>query len=331
MNPGRNRFLSTLILAAFAFVSLSCNNAGSGGGTSRTGGGKKTRLAFVTNNPSDFWTIARKGVEKAASELPEAEVEFKINEGTAADQQRLVDDLVAKGVDGIAISPVDPKNQQQMLDRVASQALVVTQDSDAPDSKRAFYIGTNNVAAGEQAGKLVKEALPQGGNIMVFVGQIDAQNAKERYEGLKKALEGSNIKILDVMTDNTDRVRAKANPADTLVKHQDIAGMVGLWSYNGPAILSAVKEANKIGKVKIIAFDEEDDTLAGIKDGAIYATVVQQPYEFGYQSIKMMAAYLSGDKSVAPASKQKFVETLAIKKDGVEAFITKINQLRGRS
>lgn len=331
MIPGHNRTLSILFLAAFALTSLSCNNAGSGGGTSTSGGGKKIRLAFVTNNPSDFWTIARKGVEKAASELPDAEVEFKINEGTAADQQRLVDDLVAKGIDGIAISPVDPKNQQQMLDRVAAQALVVTQDSDAPDSKRAFYIGTNNVAAGEQAGKLVKEALPQGGNIMVFVGQIDAQNAKERYEGLKKALEGSNIKILDVLTDNTDRVRAKANPADTLVKHQDIAGMVGLWSYNGPAILSAVKEANKIGKVKIIAFDEEDDTLAGIKDGAIYATVVQQPYEFGYQSIKMMAAYLGGDKSVAPASKQKFVETLAIKKDGVEAFTTKINQLRGRS
>ncbi len=331
MNPGHNRILFTLALAVFTFASLSCSNAGNSNGTSTTGGGKKIRLAFVTNNPSDFWTIARKGVEKAAAELPNAEVEFKINEGTAADQQRLVDDLVAKGIDGIAISPVDPKNQQQMIDRVAAQALVVTQDSDAPDSKRAFYIGTDNVAAGEQAGKLVKEALPQGGNIMVFVGQIDAQNAKERFAGLKKALEGSNIKILDVLTDNTDRVRAKANPADTLVKHQDIVGMVGLWSYNGPAILSAVKEANKVGKVKIIAFDEEDDTLAGIKDGAIYATVVQQPYEFGYQSIKMMAAYLGGDKSVAPANKQKFVETLAIKKDGVEAFITKINQLRGRS
>lgn len=330
MNSGHNRLLVTLFLAAFTLASLSCNNAGSGGGTSTTGG-KKLRLAFVTNNPSDFWTIAREGTKKAAAELPNAEVEFKINEGTAADQQRLVDDLVAKGVDGIAISPVDPKNQQQMLDRVASQALVVTQDSDAPDSKRSFYIGTNNVAAGEQAGKLVKEALPQGGNIMVFVGQIDAQNAKERYQGLQKALEGSNIKILNVLTDNTDRVRAKANPADTLVKYQDIVGMVGLWSYNGPAILSAVKEANKVGKVKIIAFDEEDDTLAGIKEGAIYATVVQQPYEFGYQSIKMMAQYLSGDKSGVPASKQIFVDTLAIKKDGIEAFITKINKLRGRS
>ena len=72
-------------------------------------------------------------------------------------------------------------------------------------------------------------------------------------------------------TDNTDRVLANQNASDTLVNNPDIASMVGLWSYNGPAILAAVREANKLDKVKIIAFDEEDETLNGIKDGAIYA------------------------------------------------------------
>lgn len=298
----------------------------------KDGGSKKLRLAFVTNNTSDFWTIAEQGTKKAAAELPNVEVEFqKPGDGTAATQQRVVDDLVAKGIDGMAISPVDPQNQTQMLNRVADKAVVVTQDSDAPNSNRLCYIGTDNVAAGEQAGQLVKEALPQGGQIMVFVGMLDAQNARERYQGLQKALAGSNVKIIDVLTDNTDRVRAKANVADTLVKYADIAGLVGLWSYNGPAILNAVKEAGKVGKVKIVAFDEEDETLAGIKEGAIYATVVQQPYEFGYQSIKLMAQVIGGDKSAVPASKQIFVPTLAIKKEGIEDFIVKINKLRGRS
>jgi ribose transport system substrate-binding protein len=218
-----------------------------------------------------------------------------------------------------------------MLDRAASQALVVTQDSDAPNSNRAFYIGTDNVAAGRQAGELLKEALPQGGKIMVFVGTRDAANAQQRFAGLEEALKGSNISIIDVRTDNTDRVRAKANVADTLVNYADIAGLVGLWSYNGPAILSAVKEAGKVGKIKIVAFDEEDETLSGIKDGAIYATVVQQPFEFGFQSMAMMAKYLNGDKSFIPASKQIFVPTLPIKKEQVEEFSKKINQLRGRS
>jgi len=322
-------FVCTLLLS---LLITGCQPAPSGGNASSGGAGTKHKLAFVTNNASEFWTIARKGTEKAARDLPNIEVEFRIPaDGTAAEQQRQVDDLLAKGIHGIAISPVDPKNQTAMLNRAASQTLVVTQDSDAPDSNRSCYIGTDNVAAGRQAGELVKEALPQGGKIMVFVGVLDAANAQQRYQGLKEALAGSNISIIDVRTDNTDRVRAKSNASDTLVNNPDIAGMVGLWSYNGPAILAAVREANKLDKVKIIAFDEEDETLTGIKDGAIYATVVQQPFEFGYRSMELMSKVLDGDKSGIPASKQIFVPTIAVKKADVEEFIKKINGLRGRT
>jgi ribose transport system substrate-binding protein len=329
MQPqNRVRLVSAILcILACVLVFASCNQKTGGGGT-----GGKHKLAFVTNNASDFWTIARKGTEKAAKEIPDIEVEFRItSDGTAAQQRSVVDDLMAKGINGIAISPVDPANQTDMLNNAAKQALVVTQDSDAPTSNRTCYIGTDNVEAGRQAGRLVKEAIPQGGKIMVFVGVLDAQNARERYQGLKEVLAGSNIQILKVLTDNTDRVRAKANASDTLVNVPDIAGLVGLWSYNGPAILGAVKDANKVDKVKIVAFDEEDETLGGIRDGAIYATVVQQPFEFGYQSMALMAKILNGDKSGIPATKQIFVPTLAIKKADVEEFSKKINQLRGRS
>ena len=333
MRPENSIRLFSILVCTLLFTLLivACQPAPSGTNTSG-GAGTKHKLAFVTNNASDFWTIARKGTEKAAKDIPNIEVEFRIpSDGTAAEQQRVIDDLLAKGIHGIAISPVDPKNQTAMLNRAASQTLVVTQDSDAPDSNRSCYIGTDNVAAGRQAGELVKEALPQGGKIMVFVGVLDAANAQQRYQGLKEALAGSNVQIIDVRTDNTERVRAKANAADTLVNYPDIAGMVGLWSYNGPAILGAVREANKLDKVKIIAFDEEDETLTGIKDGAIYATVVQQPFEFGYKSMELMSKVLNGDKSGIPASKQIFVPTIAVKKADVEEFIKKINGLRGRT
>ena len=162
----------------------SANTANGGGGAGSAGGAK--RLAFVTNNASDFWTIARKGVEKADAELAEATAEFKIpSDGTAAEQRRIVDDLLAKGIEGIAISPVDPDNQTGMINEVSQKTLVFTQDSDAPNSNRACYVGTDNVAAGRQAGGLIKEALPQGGKIMVFVGKIDARNAAERLQGIK--------------------------------------------------------------------------------------------------------------------------------------------------
>ncbi len=318
-----NRIIPACLLSMLAgLLIVACSGTGE----------KKTKLAFVTNNASDYWTIARKGVERADSELPNVDVEFRMPaDGTAAEQKRIIEDLLAKGIAGMAISPVDPDNQTQLINETAKQALVVTQDSDAPQSARAFYIGTDNRAAGRQAGDLIKEALPQGGKIMLFVGKIDARNAQERYQGIKDALQGSKVEIIDVRTDDTDRIRAKSNASDTIVKYSDVAALVGLWSYNGPAILNAVKDAGKVGQIKIVCFDEEDETLAGVKSGAIQATVVQQPYEFGYQSVQLMAKVLGGDRSAIPASKQIFVPTLIIKKDSVDEFINKTNKLRGRS
>ena len=315
---------SIVALVSFIFLLLvSCNSDKSSG--------KVLKLAFVTNNSADFWTIARRGVEKADEELADVTAEFRItSDGTAAEQKRIIDDLVTKGVDGIAISPIDPENQNALINEVSKKAVVFTQDSDAPNSDRACYIGTDNVTAGRQAGQLIREVLPDGGKVMLFVGKLDVRNAQERIQGIKDALKDSNVEILDVRTDDTDQVRAKSNAADTLVRYPDVKALVGLWSYNGPAILNAVKEAQKAGKVKIVTFDEADETLAGISEGSIYATVVQQPYEFGYQAIKRMAQAIKGDRSFIPSSKQIIVPTLIVNKTNVEEFTKRINELRGR-
>ncbi len=320
-------------LAALYVVCLLCTTAGcrSGGDGGEADGPRVLKVAFVTNNSADFWTIARRGVEKADAELADVEAEFRLTaDGTAAEQQRIVDDLLTKGVDAIAISPVDPENQASLIDAAAQRTVVFTQDSDAPQTARTCYIGTDNVAAGRQAGELIREAIPEGGSIMLFVGKLDARNAQERIQGIREALDGSNIRVLDVRTDDADDVRAKANAADTLVRYPDIKGLVGLWSYNGPAILNAVREAGKIGRVRIIAFDEADETLSGVREGAIHATVVQQPYEFGYQAIVRMAQAVRGDRSFIPESKQIIVPTLVVNRSNVEEFTKRINELRGR-
>lgn len=293
--------------------------------------GKKLKLAFVSNNAASFWTIARAGTAQAQKELGDVDVDFRIPAtATAAEQQQLLDDLLAKGVDGVAVSPIDPANQTALLNKVASQALLITQDSDAPNSKRVCYIGTDNTAAGVEAGKLIKEALPDGGKIMVFVGSMDAQNAKDRFAGIKQELQGSKVEIIDVRTDETDQSRAQRNAEDTLVKYPDVACLVGLWNYNGPAILNAVRGAGKNGKVKIVCFDENEETLAGVAAGDIYGTVVQQPFEFGRQAITLMDKYLHDDKTVFPASGKIFIPTLSIKKDSVAEFQTRLNTLLGK-
>jgi ribose transport system substrate-binding protein len=312
-------------LAAGCGKKETADNTGSGPAPA-----KKLKLAFVSNNAANFWTIARTGCNDAAKELGDVEVDFRIPaNGTAAEQQQILNDLLARGVDGIAMSPKDPANQTDFLNKIASQTLFITTDSDAPASKRVCYIGTDNEAAGEQAGQLLKEVLPNGGKIMLFVGSMDAQNAQDRAAGIKKVLAGSNIEIIDIRTDDTDAVRAQKNAEDTLVKYPDIAALVGLWNYNGPAILNAVRGANKIGAVKIVCFDENADTLAGVAGGDIYGTVVQQPYEFGKQAITRMDHYLHGDTN-ALAGGKIFIPTQALKKDNVGAFADNLKKILGQ-
>lgn len=278
-------------------------------------------LAFVTNAAADFWTIGRAGVTAAGEELEGYETEMHIvSEATAAEQRRIIDDLLTRGVAGVTVSVIDPANSRDLLNRVAAEAVLFTSDSDAPDTDRMLYIGTDNVAAGEQAGELIIEALPDGGDIMLFVGTMGAANAQERVQGIRNVLEGGNINIVDVRTDEVDFARAKRNVEDTLTTYPDIDGLVGLWSYNTPQIVEAVRAAGKVGEVKVIGFDEDPVTLRGIADGIVEATVVQQPYEFGYQSMMLMARVLEGDTSFIPEDGLMIVPTRVIDASNVEEF-----------
>ena len=288
-------------------------------------------VAFITNATSDFWKIARKGCEKADTELADVRVAFKSTNTSAAKEQNglIRDALDMDDADAIAISVIDPVSQKQLINEAAKRALVITQDSDAPDTDRALYMGADNRAAGRQAGELIKKALPQGGKIMVFVGKRDVQNARERFDGLKESLQGSKLEIIDLLTDDADPGRARDNAYQTLKKYPDIAGMVGLWSYNGPSILEALRPEGKAGQIKIVCFDDERATLAGIKEGTIFGTVAQQPFEYGYQAVQMAARILRGDRSAIPASKTILIPTVVIQKNNVDEYTKKLNQLLG--
>ena len=319
----RNKFICSLV---FIFTtSASC-----GSPAPKAPKAVKT-VAFITNATSDFWKIARKGCEKADTELADVTVAFKTtNTGSAEEQNGLIRDALDRDeADAIAISVVDPAGQKKVINDAARRALVVTQDSDAPDSDRSLYLGADNRAAGRQAGELIKKALPQGGKIMVFVGKREVQNARERFEGLQESLQGSKVEIIDLLTDDADQGRARENAYQTLKKYPDIAGMVGLWSYNGPSILQALRPEGKAGQIKIVCFDDERATLAAIKEGVIFGTVAQQPYEYGYQAVQMAAKILKGDRSVIPASKTILIPTVVIQKNNVDDYTKKLNQLLG--
>ena len=282
---------------------------------------EKKQLAFVVNAASDFWKLAEAGVRKAQAELPDYELQFKYPaQGTAALQNALMDDLVAAGTDAIMISSVDPKTSIDAFNRIAAQVPLFTTDSDAADSDRIAYLGSSNTDAGVQAGEIAIKALPDGGKCMGFVGFLGADNAKERIAGFRQAVEGHNIELVDVRGDDVDFARARSNVDDVLAANPEINCMVGFYSYNPPKIYEALQAAGKLGQITVIAFDEDPITLGAVRDGSFAGTVVQQPFEWGYQGMKLMAAYLEGDKSGVPENELIIVPTKVIDQSNVDQF-----------
>ena len=282
----------------------------------------KQQLAFVVNASSDFWKLAEAGVKKAQGELPNYELQFRYPaQGTAAAQNALMDDLVTAGVDAIMISSADPKNSIDAFNRIAAQVPLFTTDSDAPASDRIAYLGSSNTEAGIQAGEeMVKAMAGKEGKCMGFVGFLGADNAVERIAGFRQAIEGKGIELVDVRGDDVDFTRARTNVDDVLVANPEINCMVGFYSYNPPKIYEALQAGGKLGQITVVAFDEDPVTLGAVKEGSFASTVVQQPFEWGYQGMKLMAKYLEGDKSGVPENKLIIVPTKVINKDNVDAF-----------
>jgi ribose transport system substrate-binding protein len=291
----------------------------------------KKSLIFVVNGASDFWKIAEAGVKKAQGELPNYDLSVKYPEqAAAAVQQRVLDDLVAAGAGAIMVSAVDPKNQTDGLNKVAEKIPLFTTDSDAPNSKRLAYIGSSNVALGVDAGKLMLKALPDGGKCIGFVGLLGADNAKERIQGVQDTIKGSKVALIDVRGDEIDQGRAKRNVEDALAATPDVSCLVGFYSYNTPRIYEVLKEAGKLGKIKVIGFDEDPITLGGVKEGSIVGTVVQQPFEWGYQGMKLMAKVLEGDKSGIPANGVIIVPGKVIDQSNVDGFMGDMKKMMGK-
>ncbi len=277
----------------------------------------KPVIGYVTNGIASFWVIAEKGAEAAGTEF-DAQVEVRMPPDGPTDQKRMIEELLAMGVDGIAVSPIDPDNQRNILNACGELTNYITQDSDAPQTNRLCYVGMSNYDAGRLCGELIREALPDGGSIMIFVGRLEQANARQRRQGLidellqrthdpertpdpaELVLDSGNFRILGTRTDQFNFSAAKALAEDALAAHPDLDCMVGLFAYNPPYILEALKGAGRLGDVTVIGFDEQNETLQAIADGHCYGTVVQDPYRYGYESVRILSGLARGDQSVLP-------------------------------
>ncbi|HJZ54786.1 MAG TPA: substrate-binding domain-containing protein, partial [Gemmataceae bacterium] len=312
-----SRFLRLALVAAVG-VGVACLPA------CNRGGSTKPKIAIVTNCTDPFWDLCEAGAKKAAQDF-DVELQFRQPErGTAEVQKPIIDTWVNQGVSGIAVSVIDPKGQTEDLKLVAKKVPLVTMDNDALDSGRRCYIGVDNKEAGRAVGRLIKKVLPNGGTIALFIGSTTSANGQARPAGVLEELatpeaNGTPAKhptrpeisgkyygkyfLVDgeSKTDDFNKERAVTNARDMLNRVDGIPDVcfVGLYAYNPPAILEALRARSAVGKVKIVAFDEDLVTLKAVAAGEIEGTVVQDPYNYGYKSVEVLAAIARGDDSKA--------------------------------
>jgi ribose transport system substrate-binding protein len=295
----------------------------------------KPHLAFVSNGVADFWTIAKAGAMAAGKELG-CQVTVEFPGGGLGDQKRMLEDLVTRGIDGVSVSPIDPTNQAEILALIAEKSLLITNDSDAPKAPRLCYIGMDNYDAGLMCGKLAREGCASG-EVAIFIGRLEQDNAKRRRQGFIDGLLGrtadatrydepgkviseAGYTIVGTWTDSFDRAKAKANIEDVMIKHPKLALMTGLFEYNSTLAVEVLKQTGKLGTVKLAAFDEGAEVITAIKDGTVLGTVVQDPYGYGFESIKLLHALNQGDMSTIPANGIISISAKVIRKDNAEAF-----------
>jgi ribose transport system substrate-binding protein len=287
---------------------------GAPAGTTST---EKVKIKIITNGVSPFWEPMGVGMERAAAKYGCDASWQGPQTAQITDQKRMVEDAISSKVDGLAVSAIDAAALTPTVNQaVDAGILTITFDSDAPKSKRLIYIGTNNYNAGKAAGAAAKQLFPNGGKIIAFVGNRSAENARDRENGFKDALKGTQIEVVDVREDNKDPSRARKNVEDAIQARKDVNGFLGLYSYNGPAIVDAVTAANARARYKVITFDAEPKTLQALQAGTIDFTVVQKPYDFGYKAVEFL--YKAKTEGVEKARTELSVPTNGLVDTGVE-------------
>ena len=201
--------------------------------------------------------------------------------------------FVAQDFAGIAVAPSAPGAITPYINKAYKMGIpVITIDTDVPNSKRCFYIGTDNYKAGYLGGKAMVKLLNGKGNVVIITGSLSANNSLERIKGFEDALKGTNIKVLNVLNDQEDAAKAFSLAQSAISTYgKKLNAFYGVYYEDGPAEANAVKSAGmKPGQVKIVCFDMGPDTLQYLKKGYIQASTVQKPYFMGYFGV--ISAYM---------------------------------------
>ncbi|OCB00205.1 substrate-binding domain-containing protein [Clostridium beijerinckii] len=251
-------------------------------------------ISHIKTNP--YWLDIKAGAERAAKERG-AVVEF-LGPTTASteDGLKLFDMATSAKVSGIITYVQEEGQYKKKINSAMEKGIpVVTIDSDEKDSNRIAYVGTDNVLAGQVAGKEMVKQIGTSGNVAIVMGGKNVKNQKERVEGFTEYIKSnSNLKIVDTDSSDAMLLEAEIITRKILNRNDNINALFCTSALDGIGAARAVKDLNYKDRVKIICFDDLDDTLSNIRNGLVSATIVQKSNEMGYRAVNIIMDKIEG-------------------------------------
>ncbi len=240
-------------------------------GSTRGAGAAKPpmRIIVIGKSVNPYWSNVEKGVQAAGRDLGVSTILVVPPEEDADLQIQLMQSYIAQQVTGIAVAPSDPQGLEQVMRQANAAGIIVTTLDTPPvqGSVSKAYIGTDNYAAGKIAGQTMARLLPEGGKVGIVRGSDTALNAVQRTNGFLAAIAGSRIVALPPENDHEDASMSLQLASLIISAHPDLAGAYGVYASNGPAWAAAIRENGLFGQIKVVGFDDTDDSMNGIKQG----------------------------------------------------------------
>jgi ribose transport system substrate-binding protein len=284
MAAGRH---SSVALAAAVLALASCS------------GERKRTIAVVPKATSHlFWVTVEQGVRAAGKDLG---VEILWN-GAAAEtdysrQVQIVDSMISRRVDGLAVAATERKILLSSIDRAMAAGIpVVVFDSGVDTENITSFLATNNYEGGAMAARELAKFTGGKGDIGLLMHAPGSTSTMDREAGFEETLarEFPEMRIVTRQYSMSDRAKARAAAENMLTANPSLAGMFASAEPGSVGAALAIKARQRSGKVKLVTFDSADTLLQDCRDGVIQAMVVQDPYQIGYQTVRTVVEALNG-------------------------------------
>lgn len=297
-------------------------------------------VAIITSGEGPYWDRVEEGAKKAADQYELNVSVIRCKSDTQAQIDAIKNALDQK-FDGIAVSPISASGEAAVLADVASRSRLVTLDSDANVAGRLCFVGTDNYEAGRLCGQLVRDAIPDGGEVIISVGNVEKQNTQRRRQGVidelldrpieenrpmdpvDQPLKGDKFTVVTTLVDGSDAAAAVDLAEKAIKEHPNVKCAVGLLSYSAPSLVKGIEGAGKT--VKIIGFDVDDQTLMGIENGQITATIMQDQYGCGYHAARILGQDARGDRSELPVFDKQTLPCNVVTKDNIASIRARLS------